>query len=1031
MIKTRLTEPHPTQSPAPAAILRAPAPHFASRHSYPNALRLLVALLVLLGGSWVSSLAESVTATDGGTAIYGDCKGIAIDFDATLVPSAVWTPDLSAGQTYAINSVSIRNAGTNSGNYYLGVYTSYSGGTLSGFKGVSDAPNNFATSPHGWLTFTFSNINSVITADATAGAGSGLVYFVYQAGTSAVSSASVSLGTYRFAADTYMSNSLAGIINFGGVVATRSPQYQATITPALPVCIVNTASTLQVIDGFGFSDGWSGTLSAVKNKVLYETLGMTIFRAFVHMNSATDYNTPIANINAARAAGAKVFATGWADKSWTNSAGHLLTSRYEDYAIWLRDQAAAKNIDYISPFNEPDGNVATQVRWTPTEILNFIKTNAPTIGKPIIMPEAIGFSDAYSDPVLNDSVARSNIAIVAGHFYGNGNRVHTNAIARGFPVWQTEHIITDSATDITAAMEFAKEVSDAMNHLFSAYCWWWVNDNVTDGSNLVLNNGTIFKNGYVLGQFARWVRPGMVRCSSTYNPTSGIFVTAYRGDTNGIVIVALNTNPTATSLTFTTQNGTNINRFAAYRTSDSEGMVNIAAAVVSNNSFSYTLPGQSVTTFAQFFGSLPNAPEGLNVTLQSNGRPSLTWNAVTNATSYNVKRSLTNGGPYTSVATGVTATNFTDTDYSPQTTYYYVVSAVNGGGESPDSLQVGITTTAILSVVPEADAYVRNGGYANTVFGNDANLTVKTDDGATDATRISYLKFNVSGLGEVTNAKLILTPTQVDGNVPLLFEQWSNDTWAENTITWNNQPAGTGSAIATISAYALNAPVQIDVSAAVRNQATNDGVLTIRVTRTGSSFVRVDFASKEHATAAFRPALEYILPTNTAPVLAAISNQTIGVGVTMNVTNIATDSDVPPQTLTFSLPTAPTNATINASSGVLAWRPLVTQANSTNPFTVIVADNGTPSLSATQSFSVIVPPLVQPALSIPSLSSGQLTLQVNGASGPDYQIQASSNLVDWTAVFTTNAPLVPFFWTSDMTNGPVNCFRIQVGPPLP
>jgi hypothetical protein len=223
----------------------------------------------------------------------------------------------------------------------------------------------------------------------------------------------------------------------------------------------------------------------------------------------------------------------------------------------------------------------------------------------------------------------------------------------------------------------------------------------------------------------------------------------------------------------------------------------------------------------------------------------------------------------------------------------------------------------------------------------------------------------------------------------------------------------------------------VDVTAAVKGQATNDGVLTLRLTKTGSDFIRIDFCSKEHPTNSFRPVLEYVLPANTAPALAAIPDQTIGVGVTMNITNSATDSDVPAQPLTFSLPTAPTNAVLNPSSGVLTWRPLVTQANSTNLFTVIVADNGTPSLSATQSFVVTVSPLVQPALSVPSLSSGQLTLQVNGASGPDYQIQASSNLVDWTAVFTTNAPLVPFFWTSDTTNGPANFFRIQVGPPLP
>lgn len=985
----------------------------------------------------VSSVsAASVTATDGGTTVYTDCKGIAIDVDATVAPSAVWAPSLTAGQTYAINSVSIKNASGNTGNYYLGVYTSYSGGTLSGFKGVSDAANNFSTSPNGWLTFTFSNINHVVTADSTAGSGSGLVYFVYQSGTSAVSSPTVSLGTCRFGADTYMTNSLAGIINFGGVVANRSPQYQATISPALPVCYVNTTSNLQVMDGFGFSDGWCGTLSAAKNKALYETLGMTIFRAFVHMNyPASDYSTPIANINAAHAAGAKVFATGWADKSWTNSAGHLLTSRYEDYAIWLRDQAAAKNIDYISPFNEPDGNVATQIRWTPTEILNFIKTNAPTIGKPIIMPEAINFNDAYSDPVLNDSVARSNIAIVAGHFYGNGNRVHTNAIARGFPVWQTEHIITDSATDFDAAMVFAKEVSDAMNNQFSAYCWWWVRDAVTDGSNLVLDNGTIFMNGYVLGQFARWVRPGMVRCSSTYNPTSGIFVTAYRGDTNGIVIVAINTNPTATSLNFMTQNGTNISRFAAYRTSESEGMVNIAAAVVTNNSFSYTLPGRSVTTFVQYFGSIPTAaPASLAATIAPSGQIKLTWSAVTNISRYNVKRSATNGGPYTTVASGVSGTNYTDMVYYTGATYYYVVSAVNEGGEGPDSSQASATTAARVNIEPVADAYVNDGSSTNSNFGTLTNLVTK-NDGLTNSgfNRITYLRFDVRALTNAQSAKLILTPAKVDGNISLSYEQVTNNTWSETGLTWNNQPVGSGVIFTNRSGYVVNVPVTIDLTAVVTNLAAAAGYLSLRVIDTNALNTRIDFYSREAADSNYRPVLQVtnsLTPVNTAPALAAISNQTIGVGVTMNITNNATDNDLPAQTLTYSLATAPTNAVINPISGVLTWRPLVTQANSTNPFTVIVADNGTPSLSATRSFSVTVPPLAQPVLSVPSLSSGQIILQVNGASGPDYQIQASTNLADWTAVFVTNSPPMPFIWTNNITNVPVNFFRVLVGPPL-
>ena len=134
--------------------------------------------------------------------------------------------------------------------------------------------------------------------------------------------------------------------------------------------------------------------------------------------------------------------------------------------------------------------------------------------------------------------------------------------------------------------------------------------------------------------------------------------------------------------------------------------------------------------------------------------------------------------------------------------------------------------------------------------------------------------------------------------------------------------------------------------------------------------------------------------------------------------------------LTFSLLAAPTNAVLAGNSGVLTWRPLVTQANTTNAFTVMAADNGTPSLSATQSFIVTVNPLTQPQVSTVSLSGGQLMLQVNGDSGPDYQIQASTNLVNWNPIFITNSPAMPFTWTNNDANMPVIFFRIVVGPPF-
>ena len=186
-----------------------------------------IVLLLTVG----SAVAASVTATDGGTAVYGACNGVAIDFDATAAANASWSPSLVSGQIYTLNSVAIKNSTGNTGSYYLGVYSGFSGGTLSGFKGVSDTANSFANSPNNWLTFTFSNLNYNVIVDSTVGSGSGLLYFVYQSGTSAITSPNVTLATDKFGTDTYMTNSLASVIAYGALVANRSPQYQATITP--------------------------------------------------------------------------------------------------------------------------------------------------------------------------------------------------------------------------------------------------------------------------------------------------------------------------------------------------------------------------------------------------------------------------------------------------------------------------------------------------------------------------------------------------------------------------------------------------------------------------------------------------------------------------------------------------------------------------------------------------------------------------------------------------------------------------------
>lgn len=85
--------------------------------------------------------------------------------------------------------------------------------------------------------------------------------------------------------------------------------------------------------------------------------------------------------------------------------------------------------------------------------------------------------------------------------------------------------------------------------------------------------------------------------------------------------------------------------------------------------------------------SPPTAPLGL-AAVAANGVINLNWSPVTAVTGYNVKRSTVSGGPYTTIATGITTTTYGDTQVTNFTTYYYVVSALNDAGESTNSTEV-------------------------------------------------------------------------------------------------------------------------------------------------------------------------------------------------------------------------------------------------------------------------------------------------------------------------------------------------------
>ncbi len=92
---------------------------------------------------------------------------------------------------------------------------------------------------------------------------------------------------------------------------------------------------------------------------------------------------------------------------------------------------------------------------------------------------------------------------------------------------------------------------------------------------------------------------------------------------------------------------------------------------------------------------IPAAPSSLAATVGP-GLVTLTWTVPPGAGSFTVKRSNISGSGYSVVASNLTAAYYRDASCVPNTTYYYVVSASNAQGESPNSAEVSALTPSGL-----------------------------------------------------------------------------------------------------------------------------------------------------------------------------------------------------------------------------------------------------------------------------------------------------------------------------------------------
>ena len=365
----------------------------------------------------------------------------------------------------------------------------------------------------------------------------------------------------------------------------------ALTVPALAATVkVDLGEEHQVIRGFGgmVHNTWqSGNgLSDADAKIAFGTgdgtIGLNTLRIPVNKNS-NDFGKELAAAKSAKKYAGDdfiLYATPW-DSPYAGGNSHVSSGNYQKYTDHLNSFAEyMKNqgvpLYAISFQNEPDW-CGEWTCWSADEIYNYSKNFADQLrkhGTKVISAESFRYDKNLYNKVLNDANVLKNWDILGAHFYASDRTTQDNffqyslADQKNVERWMTEHYTESQGSgndwrvirntgdqanankrDTVNAMDLAYELFRGLAlGNFSQYTWWYIRRcyglimERDFGNKLSVPQGEIgkiSKRGYVMSQYARFIRPGAIRVGATAKPEANLFASAYKSAGGDSVIVVL------------------------------------------------------------------------------------------------------------------------------------------------------------------------------------------------------------------------------------------------------------------------------------------------------------------------------------------------------------------------------------------------------------------------------------------------------------------------------------------------------------